>query len=120
MGSGLTRRPHLLGKMRDRVTVVGVVRTPDDVGGVSRVEDTTPTSDNTFSAQVIPAGAREQWKYQQLDKVVSWTIFCRYRADLARGVSLLWNGKRLYVEGCQMTDNLNRYLQLDCAEGVNP
>lgn len=120
MGSGLTRRPHLLGKMRERVTLVGVARTADDIGGTERAEDVTPTDANTFSAQVIPAGAREVWKYQQIDKVVDWTIFCRYRSDLVRGVSLLWNGRRLYVQGSQTLDSTARYLQLDCQEGVNP
>ena len=116
MGSGIERRPHLLGKMRDRVTIKVIARVADDIGGSERAD----TTGDTIWAQVIPAGAREVWRYAQIDKRVDWTIFCRYRADLVRGMTLEWDGKSLYVEGAQPLDTKKVYMQLDCVEGSNP
>lgn len=116
MGSGLTRRPHLIGKMRDRVTLKVLARTPDDIGGFTRAD----TTGDTIWAQVIPAGSREVWKYQQIDKRVDYTVFCRYRSDVTRGMTLTWDGKELYVEGVQELDRKKVYMQLDCVVGAQP
>jgi SPP1 family predicted phage head-tail adaptor len=100
--------------MRDRITLKVIARTADDIGGFSRAD----TMGDELYAYVTPAGAREVWRYQQIDKRVDYTVFLRYRSDIVRGMTILWNGLELYVIGAQETDHRKNYMQLDCVVGA--
>lgn len=112
MGSGLERRPHLIGKMRERLSIVTRSSTEDDIGGRSVTEGTS----TTFWAHVVRAGSREAFKYSHLDKVVSHTVFCRYNSNLTRGITLLWGTRRLYIVSAEDLDNRQSYMELVCSE----
>ena len=112
MGSGLGRRPHLIGKMREQLTPIIATSSEDNIGGRTIGE----ANGTAFFAQVVPAGARERFKYAHLDKVISHTVFCRYDPALTRGVTVLWGTRRLYIEAVQQLSAREVYMELACVE----
>lgn len=112
MGSGMERRPHVIGKMRERLTPIVKTEVEDTIGGRTVSE----SNGTAFYAQVVPAGARERFKYAHLDKVISHTVFCRYDATLERGVTVLWGSRRLYIEAVQQLNSREVYMELACVE----
>ena len=113
MASPIQRTPHLLGKMRHRIDVYTVVRTPDAIGGYTRAD----TLLGTYWANVITISATELWKFEQIDKRVSHVIYMRFQSGIERGQKVVWGAKELYIVGVVNMENRNRYLEVTVTEG---
>lgn len=118
MASLGSKRPGVVGKMRERVRIYSLVRTEDAIGGYSTAAP-SPLPDPVY-AYIVTLDAYEAKNYSQIDKRVTHVVWVRYNATYARGQTVVWGSRQFYVEGVIDRDNRKRFLELACVEGANP
>lgn len=77
---------RFLGRMRHRLTIMGIVRTPDGGGGSARADAVIAT----VWGRVTIIGVLESNTYSQLQQRVTHKATIRTRADVAQGQTLYW------------------------------
>lgn len=117
-------RPRI-GKLRHRLLIKTIVRTPDGGGGYARAD----TDGETVWARVSTAGAYEANTYAQLQQRVTHKAIIRYRSDIAQGQTVVWQRPAahggdlsLYVESVVDADLDHRpgeFLKIMLREGGN-
>lgn len=75
-----------LGRMRHRLTIMGVVRVSDDGGGYERADAVLA---NVWG-RITTVGALEANTYSQLQERVTHKALLRFRADLDQGSTVYW------------------------------
>lgn len=75
-----------LGRMRHRLTIMGVVRVPDEGGGYDRRDAVI----GTVWGRIDTVGAMEANTYSQLQERVTHKALIRFRTDLGQGSTIYW------------------------------
>jgi head-tail adaptor len=75
-----------LGRMRHRLTIMTVVRVPDEGGGYARADAVT----GTIWARLSTVGALEANTYSQLQERVTHKALIRFRSDVDEGSTVYW------------------------------
>jgi len=75
-----------LGRMRHRLAIMGIVRTPDTGGGFARADAVL----GTVWGRIDTVGALEANTYSQLQQRVTHKALIRHRPDIAQGQTVYW------------------------------
>ena len=76
------------------------------------------TTEETFWANEVPAGAREFVNAHQRHGDLSTLFSCRYRTDVTRAKRLSWDGRVFDILGFWNPDSRKRELLIACREFV--
>lgn len=120
--------------MRHRLTIMGVVRVPDEGGGYARADAVI----GTVWGRITTMGALEANTYAQLQERVTHKALIRFREDVDQGSTVYWlnagadepevastaapDGRALYVVTATDADPDGRpgeFLELTLREGGN-
>lgn len=100
--------------MRARVIIQSESKTADTAGGYALAW----TDVATMWCSVEPAGGREIWQAQQLQKNVSHKITTRYRSDVTTANRLLWGTRAFNVRSVVNVSERGRYTLILADEGA--
>lgn len=101
-----------IGKLRERVTVERMTRTPDGFGGatVSWIEVAT------CRAEVISFKGREHARDGRAETRAPYRVVTRYREDVTSAMRIRWRDRLLDIQSAIDPDGERRWLALDCIE----
>lgn len=102
-----------IGGMRHVVSVKMIDRTEDGYGGFAK---DNPVKD-PVRASIEPATSSEQYRYSQLQQIVTHKVTMRYRTDVKEGMLLGHDGRDLYIVAAYDPDQRKRFLVCMCREG---
>lgn len=96
------------GRLRHRVTIQALTRTPDTGGGYTETWSDTAT----VWAAVEPLAGTERLRAMQVSPTLSHRIRMRYRADVSSAQRLVYNGRAFDITSVVDVDERHRELQL--------
>lgn len=103
-----------IGRLRHRVTIVGVATAPDVTGAPTH----TTTAGVTVWAEVrtLSGSEHNEPPLERMTSATQFRVTMRYRTGIVPTTELLWQGRRLRVHTIVEPDNRQRVIQLDCSE----
>ncbi len=100
--------------MRERVSIEAEINSDDGMGG--SVHDHEVVAE--VWAKVMPAKGGEKLFAGQVQDSLTYLVTIRYRDDVTAANRLVWQDKPLNIRAVVNNDMHNRYLTLECVEGV--
>lgn len=108
----MSKRTDRIGKLRERVTLERMERTPDGFGGAT----VSWSQVATCRAEVISFAGREQQRAARTERRSPWRVVTRYREDATSSMRILWRGRTLDIQSVIDPDGERRWLAMDCVE----
>lgn len=106
------RRSSRIGKLRERVTLERMVRTPDGFGGTGVSWSLVATC----RAEVISFKGREHTRAGRTETRTPFRVVTRYREDVTSAMRIRWRDRLLDIQSVIDPDGERRWLALDCIE----
>lgn len=102
-----------IGKMRHKITLLSVTRTPDSGGGNKRQD--VEIADVWAEIKALSDG--EIYRYEKLEQSITHLIAIRYRPDVVAGMTLRFDDRKFYIQSVVRVEEKNEFLQLRVREG---
>lgn len=102
------------GMLRHPITIQRQTKTPNDSGGQSIVW----TTHKSMKAQVKPKSGRERVYGMQLESPLTHAIIIRYTDDILTADRVNFNGRLMQIRAIRNLEEMNRWIELSCEEGV--
>jgi SPP1 family predicted phage head-tail adaptor len=100
--------------LRHPITIQRQVKVKNDSGG----QDITWVNHKSMKAQVKPKSGRERMYGMQLESPLTHTIIIRYADDILTVDRVNFNGRLMQVRAVRNLEEMNRWIELSCEEGV--
>jgi len=104
------------GQLREVITVQGLTRTPDGMGGFT--ETWATVSGAPTRAKIEAAPGSERWGFMRQQPGNTDRMVTRYFATATAAQRVLWNGKALGVLGVVDPDGRGDWLEWRLSDGV--
>jgi len=103
-----------IGKMRYRVKVERSTNTRDAGGGISQAF--SPTT--TIYANIMPKSANSSYRQGMVQEKVTHEVTLRYMENIDTNSIIVFGSRRFNVRGIINVDERDRFLKLQCEEGI--
>lgn len=100
------------GKLRHRITLQQVTRTPDGIGGYTE----TWTDVATVWAAVEPLRGRELFDAEQVQSEITHRVRIRYRSGVDSSMRVRFGARLFRIQSVIDVDERHREIQLMCQE----
>ena len=101
-----------IGRLRHKVTIMRVTKTPDGKGGFTR---TWAAGENVW-ADVVPSSSRERFYAGQVDADATHKVTIRQTPNIDIEDIILLGARNLHVVGLRNIEERNRMIELRCKE----
>lgn len=103
-----------IGELKKRIVIETVTQTSDGIGGFT---ETWATFVSAW-ASINPMKANEVFWAGHLEHRVTHKIMIRYQSGVLPKMRVSFGGRYFYIKGVRNIDEMNRFLELMCEEGV--
>ena len=102
------------GKLRHRISIQRKVSNDDGMGGgVMSWQEIKSTR-----AMITPLSGRESLQAQRIEAETTHRLYMRYFADLEQADKVVYDGRDFNIKAIINIEERNKYLELQCKEGV--
>mgnify|MGYP001232584270 CR=1 FL=1 len=105
---------YSIGKFRHKVEIQSPVNSTDSGGGSARTWSTV----SSVWGQVTPTTGTESVKQGQLQETLSLQVVIRHTDNIGTNYRIKYNNRFLNIKHLRNVDERNRYIIMQCEEGV--
>lgn len=102
------------GMLRHPIIIQRQVKVKNDSGG----QDITWVTHKSMKAKVKPKSGRERVYGMQLESPLTHTVIVRYTDDILTVDRVNFNGRLMQIRAVRNLEEMNRWIELSCEEGV--
>lgn len=102
------------GMLRNLITIERQAEVSNDSGG----QDIVWSTHKSMKAKVSPKSGRERVYGMQLESPLTHAIIIRYTDDILTDDRVNFNGRLMQIRAVRNIEEMNRWIELSCEEGV--